>query len=65
MSHAAIKDLLLNGFVQHDAAFAGHSLGEFSALASVADILPNSYLVDVVFYRGLIMQRLVKCDKQS
>jgi hypothetical protein len=33
--------------------FAGHSLGEFSALASVAHILPNSSLVDVVFYRGL------------
>jgi len=28
-------------------------LGEFSALAYVANILPNSSLVDVVFYRGL------------
>jgi malonyl CoA-acyl carrier protein transacylase len=48
-SCATFEDLRSKGFVQPDAAFAGHSLGEFSALASVADILPNSSLVDVVF----------------
>jgi hypothetical protein len=51
--------------LQPDATFAGHSLGEFSALASVADILPNSYLVDVMFYRGLTMQCAVEHDEQS
>ena len=55
----------MKGFVQPGACFAGHSLGEFSALASVADILPNSSLVDVVFYRGLTMQRAVERDEQS
>jgi len=60
MSCTAFGDLLSKGFIQPDASFAGHSLGEFSALASVADILPNSYLVDVVFYRGLTMQRGVE-----
>jgi fatty acid synthase subunit alpha, fungi type len=40
-------------------------LGEFSALASVADILLNSSLVDVVFYRGLTLQRAVERDEQS
>jgi len=55
----------LKGFVQPDVTFAGHSLGEFSALASVTDILPNSYLVDVVFYCGLTMQRAVERDEQS
>jgi fatty acid synthase subunit alpha len=49
MSRAAFEDLRSKGFVQPDAAFAGHSLGEFSALASVADVLPNSSLVVVVF----------------
>ncbi|KAF8271214.1 fatty acid synthase [Lactarius quietus] len=34
-------------------------------LASVADILPNSSLVDVVFYRGLTMQRAVERDELS
>ena len=51
--------------VQPDDSFAGHSLGEFSALASVADILPNSSLVDIVFYRSLTMLHAVKCDKQG
>ena len=51
--------------VQPDDGFAGHSLGEFSALTSVADILPNSSLVDIVFYRGLTMLHAVKCDEQG
>jgi malonyl CoA-acyl carrier protein transacylase len=41
MSRAAFEDLLSKGFIQPDAAFAGHSLGEFSALASIADICPT------------------------
>jgi fatty acid synthase subunit alpha len=65
MSRAAFEDLRSKGFVQPDAAFAGHSLGEFSTPASVANILPNSSLVDVVFHRGLTMQRAVERDKQS
>ena len=40
-------------------------MGEFSALASVADILPKSYLIDIVFYRCLTMQCAVERDEQS
>ena len=47
----------MKGFIQKDCAFAGHSLGEYSALASIADVLHISALVDVVFYRGITMQR--------
>ncbi|RXW18865.1 hypothetical protein EST38_g6989 [Candolleomyces aberdarensis] len=50
------------GFVQKDCAFAGHSLREYSALASIAGILHISALVDVVFYRGITMQRAVERD---
>ena len=50
----------MKGFIQPDATFAGHSLGEFSALASVTDILPNSYLINIVFYCGLTMQHGVE-----
>ena len=50
------------GLVQRDTAFAGHSLGEYSALASIADVLPTSALVDVVFYRVITMQRAVERD---
>jgi fatty acid synthase subunit beta len=56
---AAFEDISHKGFVQKDCAFAGHSLGEYSAL-SIADVLPISSLVDVVFYRGITMQRAVE-----
>ncbi|RPD59601.1 fatty acid synthase [Lentinus tigrinus ALCF2SS1-6] len=62
---AAFDDMRSKGLVQKDAAFAGHSLGEYSALASVADVLPISALVDVVFYRGITMQRAVERDAQN
>ena len=54
-SRAAFENMRSNGLVQSGATFAGHSLGEFSALTAVADILPNSSLVDIVFYRSLTM----------
>ncbi|KAF5389975.1 hypothetical protein D9757_013855 [Collybiopsis confluens] len=57
---AAFEDMRSKGFVQNDCAFAGHSLGEYSALASIADVLAISALVDVVFYRGITMQRAVR-----
>src|ERR1700733_6703819 len=43
----------------------GHSLGEYSPLASIADVLPLSSLVDVVFYCGITMQSAVKRDSQN
>ncbi|KAF8896473.1 fatty acid synthetase alpha subunit [Infundibulicybe gibba] len=62
---AAFEDMRVKGFVQKDCAFAGHSLGEYSALASIADVLPISALVDVVFYRGITMQRAVERDSEN
>ncbi|KAI0787467.1 fatty acid synthase [Fomes fomentarius] len=62
---AAFEDMRSKGLVQLDSAFAGHSLGEYSALASIADVLPISALADVVFYRGITMQRAVERDSQN
>ncbi|PPQ94469.1 hypothetical protein CVT25_001102 [Psilocybe cyanescens] len=62
---AAFEDMRVKGFVQKDCAFAGHSLGEYSALASIADVLHISALVDVVFYRGITMQRAVERDSEN
>ncbi|KAL0065236.1 fatty acid synthase alpha subunit Lsd1 [Marasmius tenuissimus] len=62
---AAFEDMRMKGFVQKDCAFAGHSLGEYSALASIADVLHISALVDVVFYRGITMQRAVERDSKN
>ncbi|KAG0147001.1 hypothetical protein CROQUDRAFT_91978 [Cronartium quercuum f. sp. fusiforme G11] len=60
---AAFEDMREKGLVQEGATFAGHSLGEYSALASVAGVLPISSLVDVVFFRGITMQRAVERDE--
>ncbi|GAA6028849.1 hypothetical protein JCM8097_007429 [Rhodosporidiobolus ruineniae] len=60
---AAFEDMRAKGLVQSDCVFAGHSLGEYSALAAIADVLPISALVDVVFYRGITMQRAVERDE--
>ncbi|SRR6266478_992460 len=51
-SCTAFEDMHLKGLVQADTAFAGHSMGKFSALAPVACILPNPSLIDIVFYCG-------------
>ena len=47
------------------AAFLGHSLGEYSTLASIADVLHLSALVDVVFCWGITMQRAVERDSEN
>jgi fatty acid synthase subunit alpha len=59
---AAFQDMQSKGLIQTGCAFAGHSLGEYSALASITDFLSISALVDVVFYRGITMQRAVERD---
>ncbi|KAI9178750.1 fatty acid synthase alpha subunit Lsd1 [Blastocladiella emersonii ATCC 22665] len=56
---AAFADMEAHGLVPPDCPFAGHSLGEYAALASVADVLPVESLVDIVFYRGMTMQHAV------
>jgi len=65
MSHIAFEDICLKGLVQLHAAFASHLLGEFFALVAIVDILPNSSLIDIIFYCGLTMQHTVECDKQG
>ena len=65
MSRAAFEDIHLKGLVQPDASFAGYSLGELFALASVADIVPNSSLIGTMFCHHLTMQHAVECDEQG
>lgn len=65
MEKASFEDMLSKGLVQRDSSFAGHSLGEYSALAALADVMPIESLVSVVFYRGLTMQVAVDRDEQG
>jgi malonyl CoA-acyl carrier protein transacylase/acyl dehydratase len=63
---AAFEDLRAKGLVgQSISAFAGHSLGEYAALASVGNFMGINSLCDIVFYRGLTMQRAVERDSQN
>ncbi|KZF21194.1 fatty acid synthase subunit beta dehydratase [Xylona heveae TC161] len=65
MEKAAFEDMRYKGLVQRDSSFAGHSLGEYSALAALAEVMPIESLVSVVFYRGLTMQVAVERDEQG
>ncbi|KAK4125894.1 beta subunit of fatty acid synthase [Parathielavia appendiculata] len=62
MEKASFEDMKAKGLVPRDSTFAGHSLGEYSALAALADVMPIESLVSVVFYRGLTMQVAVDRD---
>ena len=62
---ATFDDMKARGLIDNNAAFAGHSLGEYSALAAIADVLPISSLADVVFFRGITMQRAVQRDAEG
>lgn len=62
MAKASFDVLKSKGLTQEQ-SFAGHSLGEYAALSSLADIMPIEQLVSVVFYRGLTMQ--VSVDRDS
>jgi len=63
MEKASFEDMLSKGLVQRNSSFAGHSLGEYSALAALAEVMPIESLVSVVFYRGLTMQVAVERDE--
>ncbi|KAF2457725.1 acyl transferase domain-containing protein [Lineolata rhizophorae] len=65
MEKASFEDMRAKGLVQRDSSFAGHSLGEYSALAALAEVMPIESLVSVVFYRGLTMQVAVERDVQG
>ncbi|RDL38698.1 uncharacterized protein BP5553_03038 [Venustampulla echinocandica] len=65
MEIATYKDLASRGLVSHNSAYAGHSLGEYSSLCAVAELLPIEALMSIVFYRGLTMQFAVDRDQDG
>jgi fatty acid synthase subunit beta, fungi type len=65
MELAALEDMRSRGLVQENAVFAGHSLGEYSALCSLTTFMPLESFLSLVFYRGLAMQVVMKRDEKG
>merc|ERR1719253_1641342 len=45
--------------------FAGHSLGEYAALASITGCFELGNLLDIIFLRGMTMQSVVPRDEHN
>ncbi|MFC2619506.1 MAG: acyltransferase domain-containing protein, partial [Bifidobacterium dentium] len=47
------------------AYFAGHSLGEYNALSSFANVIPLETVLELVFHRGSTMHHLIPRDEKG
>jgi fatty acid synthase subunit beta len=65
MEIADMEALKSQGLVQEGSMFAGHSLGEYSALAACTSFMSLENLLSLVFYRGLTMQVAMTRDKDG
>ncbi|WP_296205328.1 type I polyketide synthase [uncultured Corynebacterium sp.] len=59
---AQVAQLREAGVLAEHAFFAGHSVGEYNALAAFADVLSVEAVIEIVYQRGLTMHRLVPRD---
>ncbi|ONM47303.1 type I polyketide synthase [Nocardia donostiensis] len=62
---AQIAELREAGAFVEGALLAGHSVGEYNALAAVAGVLPLEAVLEVVFQRGSAMHELVPRDEKG
>ncbi|KAJ1998283.1 fatty acid synthase alpha subunit Lsd1, partial [Coemansia thaxteri] len=62
---AAVADMRSKSLVQKGASFAGHSLGEYAALVSLSGLFTLEDVLDITFYRGMLMQLAVERDSQG
>ncbi|KAF4458052.1 fatty acid synthase subunit beta [Fusarium austroafricanum] len=62
MELAIMADLEARQLIPANVTFAGHSLGEYSALMAVGSIMSLEVFISTVFYRGLVMQTAVTYD---
>src|SRR5699024_856349 len=62
---AQIAELAVAGEKTQDTYSAGHSVGEYNALAAYAQVLSLEAVVEIVYARGLTMHRLVDRDAEG
>ncbi|MDG3008638.1 DUF1729 domain-containing protein [Rhodococcus sp. D2-41] len=65
LAAAQVAELRENQAFDDDALFAGHSVGEYNALAAVAQVIPLEAVLEVVFQRGTAMHHLVPRDEEG
>lgn len=65
MEMAEYAHLQAQGVVKRSALFAGHSLGEYSALGACSTFMPFESLLSLIFYRGLKMQNALPRDSNG
>ena len=62
VAYAQTERLRAAGALAQDAMFAGHSLGEYTALACLGGIFDLETVIDIVYSRGSAMDSLVPRD---
>ncbi|KAK5122532.1 hypothetical protein LTR85_003795 [Meristemomyces frigidus] len=65
MEAAETSSLKDAGLIQQGAPYAGHSLGEYTALHACADFMTLEGLMGLTFYRGLLMQNQMERDSEG
>lgn len=62
---AAFEDMAAHQLLPSSFLFAGHSLGEYASLTAAGSFLSIQALVEIVFLRGLVMQKAVHRDSEG
>ncbi len=62
---AQMAELREAGAFVEGSVLAGHSVGEYNALAAVSGVIPLEAVVEVVFQRGSVMHTLVARDAEG